>query len=352
MADLSESLRDTVQQAYREKRSLNIRGSGSKEFFGRAAHGEALDVSGHEGVIDYQPGELVLTARAGTSLATLEQTVSEAGQILPFEPPHFDAGGTLGGTVACGLSGPRRPYAGAVRDLVLGTRVINGKGEDLSFGGKVIKNVAGYDLSRLMAGALGTLGVLLDISIKLFPAPRTETTLCFEHGPNEALDQMNRWAGKALPISGAAWSDGVLRIRLSGFEAAVIAAGKVLGGDVQPDADRWWRSLRDHTLPFFSGDAPLWRLSVGSAHAQPGLEGDVLLDWGGSQRWYRGPEAPTYLRDTARALGGHACVFRGGDRGGDVFQEPDAVTMGLHRNLKAALDPQRILNPGRLYPDL
>ncbi|MGB0720894.1 MAG: glycolate oxidase subunit GlcE [Gammaproteobacteria bacterium] len=356
MADLSAALRESVLAAYRDECVLDIRGAGSKTFYGRSATGVPLDVSGHSGIIDYQPGELVLTARAGTPLDTLEQAVAEAGQILPFDPPHFGGSenpcGTLGGIVACGLSGPRRPYAGAVRDLVLGTRIINGKGEDLRFGGKVIKNVAGYDLSRLMVGAMGTLGVLLDISIKLLPAPRSEVTLSFECDAPQALDHMNGWAGQAVPLSAAAWVDGVLRIRLSGFESAVSTAVTKLGGERQDGDNRWWHDLRDHTLPFFSGNAPLWRLSVGGSRPQPEIEGSYLLDWGGSQRWYRGPAGADVLRPAAVAMGGHATAFRGGNRNDDVFHLPAPATLVLHRKLKAAMDPLGILNPGRLYAGL
>ncbi|HUP28647.1 MAG TPA: glycolate oxidase subunit GlcE, partial [Usitatibacter sp.] len=225
-----------VAQSAERKEPLRIRGGGTKDFYGGKASGDVVEISPYAGIVAYEPKELVLTVRAGTPVADVEAALDAQRQMLPFEPPRFEAGtatgrATIGGTVAAGLSGPRRPYAGAVRDFVLGTRIVNGKGEDLTFGGRVIKNVAGYDVSRLMAGAFGTLGVITEISFKVLPRPAAESTLAFEMDEAEAIGSVNRWAGQPLPLSATAWQEGRLRVRLSGAQAAVDAARKKLGGE-------------------------------------------------------------------------------------------------------------------------
>jgi glycolate oxidase FAD binding subunit len=261
-SDTTGRLQSAVASALEASTPLQIRAGGSKDFYGRTPTGELLDVGDHRGVISYQPSELVITARAGTPLAELEKTLAENHQLLPFEPPHFSRAATIGGTIACGLSGPRRPWGGAVRDLVLGTRIINGRGEVLRFGGEVIKNVAGYDVSRLMTGALGTLGVILDVSMKVLPIPEAEITLAFEIDASTAIETIGEIAGTACPLSGAMHFDGGLYLRLSGARAGVDAAFKKLGGELQTH-DELWRQLRDHSLPFFAHEGRnLWRLSV------------------------------------------------------------------------------------------
>ena len=347
--------------------ALRIRGGGTKDFYGGDFHGgaageaEVLDMAGWTGIVAYEPRELVLTVRAGTPLAQVEAALAAERQMLPFEPPHFSTdrglppdalaagGATIGGIVASGLSGPRRPYAGAVRDFVLGTRVVNGKGEALAFGGRVIKNVAGYDVSRLMAGALGTLGVLTEISFKVLPLPAAETTLAFALSQADAIDAANRWAGQPLPLSACAWSEGTLRVRLSGAPPAVDAAKAKLGGDEDAAGARFWADLREQRLPFFAGDLPLWRLSVPQT-AAPLVPGHPqLVDWGGGVRWLRGPLDPFTVRSTVERVGGHATLFRGGDKSAGVFHPLPPALMKIHRRLKAAFDPAGILNPGRLY---
>jgi glycolate oxidase FAD binding subunit len=268
--------------------------------------------------------------------------------MLPFEPPHFGAGATIGGAVACGLSGPRRPYVGAVRDFVLGTRIVNGKGEDLSFGGRVIKNVAGYDVSRLMAGALGTLGVITEISFKVLPQPAAEATLGFEMDEASATLQANRWAGQPLPLSATAWQDGLLRVRLSGAASAVAAAKAKMGGE-EVAAGSYWADLREQRLPFFQSARSLWRLSVPQTADPIATGGAQLIEWGGGLRWASGDVDVLAVRSTVERIGGHATLFRGGDRSVGVFHPLQPAVLKIHRRLKSAFDPEGILNPGRMY---
>jgi glycolate oxidase FAD binding subunit len=330
-----------------------VRGSGSKSFLGRATAGDALDVSTHAGIVNYQPTELVLTARCGTTLEEIEAALAEHGQMLPFEPPRFGPGATIGGTIACGLSGPARPYLGAARDLVLGTRVLTGRGEVLRFGGEVMKNVAGYDVSRLMTGALGTLGVLLEVSMKVLPLPAARRTLVQERTPAEAIELMNRWAGRPLPVTATCHDGERLYVRLSGAEMGVTQAAKDIGGEpLAKDQDFWRDKIREQGHGFFAGASPLWRLSVPQATPPMELPGKQLLEWGGAQRWLRTDADAETVRRAAQRAGGHATLFRGGDRGGEVFQPLPPALAALHRNLKRAFDPQGLLNPGRLYADL
>jgi len=347
--DLSAALREQVREAAADGSPLNIAGGGSKSFYGRPATGADLSVAGHSGIVDYQPTELVLTARAGTPLATLAAALHGQGQMFGFEPPHFGATATLGGTVACGLSGPRRPYAGAVRDAVLGVRLLNGKGEILSFGGQVMKNVAGFDVSRLMAGALGTLGVLLDISLKVLPQPEAEETLVFEMTAADALAAMNRWAGQHWPLSAACHEGGRLHLRLSGAQAAIRASRAKLGGDSLAHSDAFWAGLREQRLVFFDDPTPLWRLSLAPATPAPALPGRCCIDWGGALRWLKTDAPAEAVFAAAQAAGGHATLFRGGERAGPIFQALPERLQALHLQLKKAFDPQGIFNPGRLY---
>ena len=327
---------------------LRIRGGGSKDFYGQAFDGESLDMARYAGIVAYEPKELVVTVRAGTRLAELESALAAERQMLPFEPPHFGEAATIGGAVASGLSGPRRPYAGSVRDFVLGTRIVNGKGEDLSFGGRVIKNVAGYDVSRLMTGALGTLGVITEISFKVLPRPPAEATLAFEMDEDSAITQANRWAGLPLPVSGTAWQEGRLRVRLSGAATAVAAARTKMGGE-EIQAGEYWRELREHRLPFFSAARALWRLSLPQTAAAVTTAHPQLVEWGGGVRWVSGDLDALDIRSTAERLGGHATLFRGGDKSIGVFHPLPPALMKIHRRLKDAFDPSGILNPGRMY---
>ncbi len=375
--NLSELLRERVRKAIAEGSPLLILGGGSKSFYGRTAVGEVLDMAGHSGIIAYEPTELVLTARTGTALSTIESVLDGQGQMLAFEPPHFGLA-TLGGTVACGLSGPRRAYAGSVRDSVLGVKLINGKGEILSFGGQVMKNVAGFDLSRLMVGALGTLGVLLEVSLKLVPKPEVEETRCFDMGADAALTAMSLWSGQAWPLSAACHDGERVYIRLSGAESAIRASAKQLGGERLPDGCAFWAGLREQNLPFFrqmdnsqaslldanlavpslpreAGAAAiaesLWRISLPPAAPMLSLQGACFIDWGGALRWLKTDADAAAVFALAQQTGGHASLFRSIDRSGLVFQPLPDPLKALHIRLKKAFDPLGIFNPGRLYQE-
>jgi glycolate oxidase FAD binding subunit len=344
ITELAERVKDHASK----RLPLRIRGGGTKDFYGGPSTGETLEMAGCAGIVAYEPRELVLTVKAGTRLADIEAALAAEGQMLPFEPPRFGEAATIGGTVACNFSGPRRPYAGAARDFVLGARIVNGKGEDLSFGGRVIKNVAGYDVSRLMAGALGTLGVLTELSFKVLPRPTAEATLAFEMGEAAMIEAVNRWAGQPLPLSATAWEAGVLRVRLSGAASAVAAARAKLGGTEVPEGAAYWESLREHRLPHFSPDRPLWRLSVAQTAPPLALGHPQLIEWGGGLRWASGPLAVDAVRKAAEDAKGHATLFRGGERGIGVFHPLAPAIAKIHRRLKDAFDPAGILNPGRL----
>ena len=350
--DHSEALRHRVTEAIGTHTPLCICGGGSKAFYGRRAEGTPLSVTEHRGVINHEPTELILTARCGTPLSEIESLLGRHEQMLPFEPPHFGPQATLGGAVACGLSGPRRPWSGAVRDYVLGIRCINGKGEILAFGGEVVKNVAGFDASRLMTGALGTLGIILDISLKILPRPREERTLAFEMDAARAIEQLNQWAASALPLSAASHDGARLCIRLSGAPAAVASAHKRLGGETLPDGGRHWEDLREHRHDFFQEDEPLWRLALPPATPPLPINGECLMEWDGGQRWVKTALQAGIVREITARHGGHATLFRGGDRAGDIFHPLPPAMATIHKNLKLAFDPHGIFNPGRLYAEL
>jgi len=354
MQEIIDQLSRIIREATTQKRALCIRGGGTKDFYGGTLHGHKINTVDYRGIVAYEPTELVITARAGTPLAEVETALSKNGQMLAFEPPHFGPGATLGGCIATGLSGPRRAYAGSARDFVLGVRVLDGKGDDLKFGGEVMKNVAGYDVSRLMTGSLGTLGVLLEVSLKVLPLPASETTLHLKCSETEAIARMNEWAGKPLPVTATAFRDGDLGVRLSGAPTAVAAAAKTLGGTVTDSgqAEQLWSGIREHTDAFFGSGRPLWRLSVKSTTPPLNLPGAQLIEWGGALRWLKSDAAPATIRNAATRAGGHATLFRGGDKSAGVFHPLPPALMKLHRNLKRAMDPAGILNPGRLYPDL
>jgi glycolate oxidase FAD binding subunit len=351
MSDISIQLQERVKQALETRTALCIRGGGSKEFYGREPSGEPLDLSSHRGIVNYEPTELVITARAGTPLTEIEQALTASGQMLPFEPPHLGERATLGGTVACNLSGPRRPYAGAARDFVLGTKLLNGRGEILSFGGEVMKNVAGYDVSRLMCGALGTLGALLEVSLKVLPRSQCELTLVYQTELSEALDVLHEWAQKPYPISATCYDGNLLTVRLSGEERAVQAARKLLGGEVLADGATFWHKLREQEHGFFRSAKPLWRLSLASDAPAPELPGKWLYEWGGAQRWLISDAPATAIREAAIAAGGHAVCYRNGPRD-QVFQPLSTGLLGIHRRLKQAFDPAGLFNPGRMYEAL
>ena len=346
---MTEPFQERIREAAASRTPLRLRGGGSKDFYGNAPRGEILDTRGYAGIVSYEPTELVVTARCGTPLTELEAALAENDQFLPFEPPHFGAGATIGGCVAAGLSGPRRAAAGAVRDFVLGTKLIDGRGRVLQFGGAVMKNVAGYDVSRLLAGSLGTLGLIAEASLKVLPRLPSERSLRLEANEGEALATMNRWAGQPLPVSASAWHEGRLFLRLSGAEPAVHAAAQRIGGEAEQAS--LWTELKEQAHPFFAGAEPLWRISLPSAAAPLHLPGRQLIEWGGALRWLKSDASPKAVREAATRAGGHATLFRAADKSAGVFTPLDPVNARLHTALKAAFDPAGILNPGRLYAD-
>jgi glycolate oxidase FAD binding subunit len=350
MNDLTEEFSETIRQAQARGRPLRIRGSGSKDFYGGVSRGDVLETTGHTGIVDYAPEELVIRARAGTPLAEIERVLAEKNQMLAFEPPHFGPRATLGGCVACGLSGPRRPYAGAVRDFVLGVVIVDGRGDVLRFGGQVMKNVAGYDVSRLMVGSLGTLGLILEVSLKVLPRPAAEITLQLEMDRDEALAAMNRWAGQPLPVSATCFHDRVLSVRLSGAQASVKAARARLGGELLEAGDAFWRGVREQTANFFRDARPLWRLSVPSTRV-PVLAGEPLVEWGGALYWVFSDDEAATVFAAARAVGGHATLFRAKGSRGPVFDMLPASLAAIHRRVKKVFDPYGLFNPGRLFPE-
>lgn len=357
---LSE-LSERVVTARAAKRPLVIRGGGTRLFYGEPLPSDArpnwLDMSAYQGVVGYEPSELVLTARAGTPLAEIESLLADQGQMLAFEPPRFGAAGTVGGCVAAGLSGPRRMAAGPLADFVLGTRVLSTDGNVLRFGGEVMKNVAGYDLSRLMAGSLGVLGALVEVSIKVAPQPRSESTQVLQLDAGAALQHCLRWRAQPLPISATSWlppssSDetGRLLVRLSGNESAVRQGRDIIGGENLQDeeAAAHWLALRDQTHEFFQ-QRPLWRISLPPRAPELNL-GPCLHEWGGTRRWLGGDQDATALRARVQALGGSACLYHRGNVSPDIttFHPMAAGVLQIHRRLKQEFDPVAIFNPRRL----
>jgi glycolate oxidase FAD binding subunit len=378
------ALRDLIERvraARADGTTLDIRGGGTKAWYGEAPAGEPLATGALRGISSYEPSELVVTVRAGTPLPELEAALAEKGQCLPFEPPRFGAASTVGGMVAAGLAGPARAAVGGVRDYVLGASLLNGRAEVLSFGGQVMKNVAGYDVARLLAGSMGTLGVICEVSLKVLPVPVARTTLRFDVEQAEAIRLLNTWGGQPLPLNASAWWQGVLVLRLAGAAAAVEAAVQRLGGEVVDPAlaDSFWTGLRDQTDEFFaqaqahaqvaatsagadaapsapadaSPPAPaLWRLSVPAVAPPLALEGDTLVEWGGSQRWLFSDAPAATVRSAAAAAGGHATLYRAQDKSPGVFGPLSEPLARIHHGLKTAFDPDRVFNRGRQYPDL
>ncbi len=377
-----QQLIDAVRSAAADGRTLRLRGGGTKDFWGAPLQGQVLDTRAYAGIISYEPSELVVTARCGTPLAELEAALAEKGQCLAFEPPHFGAGATVGGMVAAGLSGPARASVGAVRDFVLGARCINGKGEDLTFGGQVMKNVAGYDVSRLLAGSWGTLGIVTEVSLKVLPvAPAEATLMCAGIGQKDALDLLHRWGGQPLPLNASAWvhdttanpGDDYLFVRLRGAVAAVESAVTRMSADAQAlgakvlrmdnaEAAQDWRASGEQTLQFFeppSGELCLWRLSVPQTAPVidlPNIGNPAqYIEWQGAQRWLWAPAtAAAQLREAAQRVGGHATLFRASLLGGSadkamgVSTPLDAVQQSIQRELQKQFDPQGVFATGRL----
>lgn len=351
-------LRDRVRAAAAARTPLCIRGGGTKDFYGQPQAGEPLEMRGWHGIVGYEPTELVITARCGTPLAEVEAALAERGQMLAFEPPAFGAAATIGGVIAAGLSGPRRASAGAARDFVLGATLLDAAGRELRFGGQVMKNVAGYDVSRLACGSLGILGPILEVSLKVLPLPAAEASLRLPIDEAGALRAVNEWGGQPLPLSASAWCEGVLSLRLSGAAAAVEAAAARFErehGTARLDpaqARAYWAGVREQTDAFFDGAQPLWRLSLPATAPVVDLPGARMFEWGGALRWLRSDASAETVRAAVSRLGGTATLFRGGDRAAGVFHPLAPINAALQRRLKDAFDPARIFNPGRMYPDL
>lgn len=350
MSDISQQIQQQILAAYQEATPLSIQGGNSKAFYGNTVNAEKLDVAQHTGIVNYAPTELVISARCGTTLGEINAVLAEHKQMLAFEPPYFADSATVGGTVACNLSGPRRAYAGAARDFVLGCKIINGKGELMSFGGEVMKNVAGYDVSRLMAGAMGTLGVITEVSLKVLPLPETEITVVQECSDVKALENMHRWTRSPLPITATCYDGDRLFVRLGASEQAVAAARKHIGGEVYAAGEEHWRKIREHEHAFFDSHKDLWRLSVASSAAPMKLEGKFFYEWGGALRWCETDASADVVRTYAASANGHATLFHG--KGQNKFHPLDEGLMHIHQKLKYAFDPQHILNPGRMYAEI
>jgi len=353
----TQELQDRVRTAYNDKTMLKIIGGNSKQFYGNNSaknNIEVIETRIHQGIISYEPSELVITARAGTPLKEIEAILAENNQMLPFEPPHFGEHATLGGAIATGLSGSRRPFTGAARDFVLGTKIISGKGDIMSFGGQVMKNVAGYDVSRLMVGALGTLGLLLEISIKVLPRPNTEITKVIAMSQQEALETMQKHNQTPLPLSALAYENEKLYIRLSGAASAVNSSQQKVGGETLVHADKFWQQLNEQTHSFFDNKEPLWRLSVPYT-ANLELTENRFIDWAGALYWMHSDKPAEEIRQYAIEQDGHATLFKVSDHSQSTqerFTPLGAKIKQLHVNLKMRFDPYGILNYGRLYSDL
>lgn len=348
MADYSTTIQAQVTTAYQERQALRIVGNDSKSFYGRTVVGQPLNLSQHTGIVSYEPTELVVTARAGTPLAEIQQVLADKGQELAFEPPLFATNATLGGCIACGFSGPARAYVGSARDFVLGVKCINGSGKILNFGGQVMKNVAGYDVSRLMVGALGSLGVLLEISCKVLPIPEESVTLVQEMDLPKALATMLELSNQPLPLTASCFDGQRLYLRLSG--TAIQNSQQRIGGEIYPEGSDFWFKLKEQQLDFFQTRGNLWRISLPMNSPDLAL-GESLIEWGGALRWVRSDMNPAKIRQKVTQFGGHATLFRAdtSNTEDEMFQPLPEALFALHQRLKQQFDPALILNPNKMY---
>jgi glycolate oxidase FAD binding subunit len=360
--DWLQQAAETIRRVGSNKQALAITGHGSKAFFGQPVTAdEALSTTAYSGIVNYDPTELVVVVKCGTPIHELETQLLASRQMLAFEPPRFGGKGTVGGMMATGLSGPRRYSAGAAKDFVLGMTVLDAQATRLRYGGTVMKNVAGYDLSRLHTGALGTLGLIVDLSIKVLPLPPAQATLALQVSASQALEWVNQWGGQPLPISATSWYQGQLMVRLSGAVAAVQSAQTRLGGQVvnQAEAEAFWLSLRDQSHEFFSLDlrdnaTHLWRVSVPTTTPHlTAISGEQWIEWGGGLRWFKTDAPADLIRTEARRHGGHATLYRAADpallNAVGAFAELTPGLMKVHHRLKQELDPHRLFNPGRMF---
>ena len=340
---------EQVSDAVSGSTPLSIVGGNSKRGIGREQIGEPISVSEYSGIVDYQPTELVVTVRAGTQMAELREVLAEKNQMLACESPELDGMATVGGALACAQSGPSRPWCGSIRDQVLGVRMINGKAEHLRFGGQVMKNVAGYDVSRLQVGAMGVFGILTEVSLKVLPRPESSKTICRQLDADAAIRVMNEFSMTPLPLTGACWADGQLYLRLAGQSSVIDSIAAGLEGEALAADDEFWTALREQRLPFFNGEGDLWRLSVraNAPHSKP--DGDWLIDWGGARRWLSATCQREELERIALEAGGEVTQVRGGDRGAEIFPALGGAHRAMLQRLKLAFDPDAIFNRGRLY---
>ncbi|QDQ42166.1 glycolate oxidase subunit GlcE [Methylacidiphilum kamchatkense] len=346
---ITNELIEKIRRVINLKEKIKIIGGGTKERLGRKVVGKPINVSENRGIITYDPAELFVTVKSGTPIGSLEEVLKQHGQYLPFEPPHLGEQATVGGVVACGLSGPSRPYKGALKDYLLKVRIINGKGEVLTFGSQVIKNVAGFDLFRLMAGAQGTLGIILDVTFKVLPLPPFSTTVVLEKNATEALRFLSIIAAKYFPLSASCYYNNKLYVRISGYEKSVRRAEKEIGGDILANDHQFWNSVKERTHPFFINSQRLWRLVLPQAAPLLPMEGEWFFDWGGSQRWWKGEEDNREaIFRWARDQGGYAWCH---DKEVTLASPLDTALLRIHRRLKEAFDPFGLLNPGRIYEE-
>lgn len=347
---IEDELCAQVSEAASQGGRLQIVGGASRQFYGESSEGKPIEVSSHTGIIDYDPAELVISLRAGCKVREVEALLAEHGQMFAFEPPSYNEKATIGGMVASGLAGPRRAFSGSIRDFVLGVKLINGRGEVLQFGGRVIKNVAGFDLSRVMVGALGTLGLILEVSIRLVPVSETEITLIFEHGSaDEHIRWINELGSEPLPVTASQWYDGKSYLRLTGSKQGVEHARTRLGGD---EIAPCWDALARQDSGFFEQGQALSRISLPPATPDLALDRPCLLEWGGAQRWLCGDVDINKLRQQLQALGGTLCAFRDHAAGVPVFHPLPAAMLQLQRNIKSRFDPDGVFNPGKMYPGI
>ncbi len=351
--DISQNLIEQVNNALKNKSPLMITGGDSKAFYGKRVEAEVISLAEHTGIIEYQPSELVVTVRSGTLLSELEAELNANNQMLAFEPPQHNENTTIGGVVACGLSGPRRVACGAARDFVLGTTIVNGKAEKLRFGGQVMKNVAGYDASRLMVGAQGTLGVLLDISLKVLPVNETEVSLKIKNNASETGGKIQQWLRQGLPISASCFLKDTLYIRLSSTHSAVKQSIEVIKHDFSSEEidNDFWLPIKNQNHEFFSRTGQLWRCSHQATSELYENTEDQLLEWNGALRWIHSDKN---LHAIAEQYGGHAQRYplTGSSKQSDIFHPLSPGLLKIHQRLKQAFDPENILNPGRLYSNL
>ena len=354
MPDCSKHIADQIRDAGARRQKLKIVGHDSKHFLGRDTVGEELSLKEHAGVVSYKPAELVISVRAGTAIEEIDKVLSESGQMLASDPPKFDGKGSIGGSLACNLSGPGRPWTGSLRDAVLGVTIIDGRGESLKFGGQVMKNVAGYDVSRLQAGAMGCLGVIAEISLKVMPKPDATATVAIEMvDPSSSIRYINELCGTSLPITGACWDNGWQYVR---FQGAGRAVEKAISEILQSRSDarqihsevNYWESLRDHEHDFFSSPDKIWRYSVKST-TELQKDGSSLVDWGGAQRWVRADGSVDNMAKECDGRAGKVSLFRGRESHEDVCHPMAEPLQQLHKGLKSRFDPDFLLNPGRLY---